>query len=93
MDFRVLCFVIWIIYGCIVCGGAASSNFAEDLEKPEESSDSSDQQGMLFPRESPSRQIKDLDGLWSFRADTSQNRNAGFEEKWFLKYLVQVISS
>ncbi|XP_028396495.1 beta-glucuronidase-like isoform X2 [Dendronephthya gigantea] len=90
MYFRALYhLVILIVCGCLKCGDAGLSNFAEEFKKQEKSNDFSGKHGMLFPRESPSRQIKDLGGLWSFRADTSQNRNAGFEEKWFLKYLVQ----
>ncbi|XP_071789903.1 beta-glucuronidase-like isoform X2 [Asterias amurensis] len=38
---------------------------------------------MLYPRESLSREIKDLNGLWNFRADVSPSRNEGFVEKWF----------
>lgn len=39
--------------------------------------------GLLFPRESSSREIKQLDGLWSFRADKSPNRNQGFDKAWY----------
>ncbi|XP_052024762.1 beta-glucuronidase [Apodemus sylvaticus] len=39
--------------------------------------------GMLFPKESPSREVKALDGLWHFRADLSNNRLQGFEEQWY----------
>ncbi|XP_072608852.1 beta-glucuronidase [Vulpes vulpes] len=39
--------------------------------------------GMLYPRESPSRERKDLDGLWSFRADFSDSRRQGFEQQWY----------
>ncbi|XP_074120071.1 beta-glucuronidase [Sminthopsis crassicaudata] len=39
--------------------------------------------GMLYPRESPSRERKDLDGLWDFRADFSVDRNQGFRERWY----------
>ena len=39
--------------------------------------------GMLFPRESESRQIQDLNGMWNFRADMSVNRNEGFEQQWY----------
>ena len=46
--------------------------------------------GMLFPRDSESRQVKDLSGFWNFRADMSANRNAGFEQNWFAKPLWQV---
>ncbi|XP_076024323.1 beta-glucuronidase [Genypterus blacodes] len=39
--------------------------------------------GRLFPRESSSREVKELNGLWTFRADKSPNRNQGFEREWF----------
>ncbi|XP_019277300.1 beta-glucuronidase isoform X1 [Panthera pardus] len=39
--------------------------------------------GMLYPRESPSRELKELNGLWSFRADFSENRRQGFEQQWY----------
>ncbi|KAK2117388.1 hypothetical protein P7K49_004274 [Saguinus oedipus] len=42
---------------------------------------------MLYPRESPSRERKSLDGLWSFRADFSDNRRRGFEEQWYRRPL------
>lgn len=41
------------------------------------------QGGMLYPRESRSRERKELDGLWSFRADFSDNRRQGFEQQWY----------
>ncbi|CAN9501606.1 unnamed protein product [Ophioblennius macclurei] len=43
--------------------------------------------GMLFPRESSSRELKELNGLWAFRADNSPNRNRGFEESWYRQRL------
>lgn len=48
--------------------------------------------GMLFPRESESREVKDFCGFWNFRADMSANRNTGFEQNWFAKPLSQVRS-
>ncbi|XP_047463786.1 beta-glucuronidase [Mugil cephalus] len=45
--------------------------------------------GMLFPRESPSREVKELNGLWSFRADKSPNRNQGFERSWYKSRLAE----
>ena len=48
------------------------------------------QMGMLYPRESESRQMKELGGLWMFRADMSSNRKAGFEEKWYANPLEKV---
>ncbi|XP_041947659.1 beta-glucuronidase isoform X1 [Alosa sapidissima] len=45
--------------------------------------------GMLFPRESPSREIKELSGLWAFRADFSKDRNLGFQKAWFQSPLVE----
>uniref|UniRef100_A0A8B9LWG2 Beta-glucuronidase n=1 Tax=Astyanax mexicanus TaxID=7994 RepID=A0A8B9LWG2_ASTMX len=45
--------------------------------------------GMLYPRESPSRERKQLDGLWSFRADYSPDRSAGFSQAWFSQPLAE----
>ncbi|XP_006859911.1 PREDICTED: beta-glucuronidase [Chrysochloris asiatica] len=45
------------------------------------------QGGMLYPRESPSRERKELGGLWSFRADFSDNRRRGFEQQWYQRPL------
>ncbi|XP_007940715.1 beta-glucuronidase [Orycteropus afer afer] len=45
------------------------------------------QGGMLYPRESPSRERKELGGLWSFRADFSDNRRQGFEQQWYKRPL------
>lgn len=46
--------------------------------------------GLLYPRESPYREVKELNGLWHFRADYSESRNAGFEEKWYQQPLAKV---
>lgn len=46
--------------------------------------------GMLYPRESSSREVKDLSGLWVFRADKSPNRNQGFESAWYKRRLEEV---
>lgn len=46
--------------------------------------------GMLFPRESSSRELKELNGLWQFRADRSPSRNQGFQEAWYKRPLVEV---
>lgn len=46
--------------------------------------------GMLYPRESPSRELKELGGLWSFRADWSEGRDAGFVHRWYGQPLRQV---
>ncbi|XP_059207998.1 beta-glucuronidase [Centropristis striata] len=45
--------------------------------------------GMLFPRESSSRERKELNGLWSFRADQSPDRNQGFERQWYKSRLAE----
>ena len=39
--------------------------------------------GTLYPYDSPSRQIKTLDGLWKFRLSPSNNPDLGFNESWF----------
>lgn len=48
------------------------------------------QGGMLYPQESASRERKELDGLWSFRADFSDNRRQGFEQQWYRTPLREV---
>ncbi len=45
---------------------------------------------LLFPRESESREIKEINGVWNFRADNSSQRKLGFENEWWLKPLEQV---
>uniref|UniRef100_A0A3Q2W465 Glucuronidase, beta n=1 Tax=Haplochromis burtoni TaxID=8153 RepID=A0A3Q2W465_HAPBU len=49
--------------------------------------------GMLFPRESTSREVKELNGLWDFRPDGSPNRNEGFEKAWHKRRLAEVSGS
>ena len=39
----------------------------------------------LYPKDSPSRLLKDLDGIWHFKIDDSLSRNEGFDEEWFSK--------
>lgn len=46
--------------------------------------------GMLYPRESASRELKELNGIWSFRADFSEQRDQGFVQQWYRKPLRQV---
>lgn len=47
--------------------------------------------GMLYPRDSESRSVRHLDGMWNFRIDDSDSRNVGFEQKWYSMPLKQVI--
>ncbi len=46
--------------------------------------------GLLYPRESSSREVKELNGLWHFRADYSVDRNEGFEKEWYKQPLSKV---
>ena len=46
--------------------------------------------GLLYPRESESRDVRLLDGLWNFRADYSPDREAGFVEQWYNRPLSEV---
>jgi len=47
--------------------------------------------GMLYPSESESRQIQLLDGMWNFRADRSDCRCEGLVQKWYSKWLSEVL--
>lgn len=44
---------------------------------------------MLYPRETKTREIKDLCGIWRFKVD---KENRGYEEKWYLEPLKGTIS-
>lgn len=46
--------------------------------------------GMLYPRESESRQIQELNGMWNFRADFTPGRNEGFDSEWWKRPLRKV---
>ncbi|XP_072034978.1 beta-glucuronidase-like isoform X2 [Amphiura filiformis] len=45
--------------------------------------------GMLYAKESESREVKELNGLWNFRADKSSARDEGFTQKWFMQSLAK----
>ncbi|XP_028938290.1 beta-glucuronidase [Ornithorhynchus anatinus] len=50
--------------------------------------------GLLFPRETPTRELKELNGPWSFRPDPSPARDLGFRQRWYrrpLRELGQVL--
>ena len=46
--------------------------------------------GMLYPRDSESRTLRRLDGMWNFRIDDSPARNESFVNKWFMNWLDKV---
>ena len=86
-------FALWVLIGIVSADEPSSrlSNFASFIDANDNfgSNAGTVEHGMLYPRESETRQIKNLDGLWSFRADNSQNRNAGFEQKWYAQDLAK----
>ncbi|XP_048750857.2 beta-glucuronidase-like [Ostrea edulis] len=44
--------------------------------------------GMLYPRNSMSRTVfQNMEGMWNFRIDTSENRFQGFTDKWYSRPL------
>ena len=48
---------------------------------------------LLYPRESPYREVKELNGLWDFRADYSLYGQDGFLHQWYLQPLSKVVST
>ena len=45
----------------------------------------------LYPKESETREVKNLDGIWNFRViPAGVDQNIGFNEKWYLKPLTDV---
>ena len=49
--------------------------------------------GLLYAKDSASREVKEINGLWHFRADFSTDRDAGFQEQWYKQPLAKVIMS
>lgn len=45
--------------------------------------------GILYPRESESREVKSLDGMWNFRLSLPDPL-IGFKERWYMKDLSKV---
>ncbi|XP_065079480.1 beta-glucuronidase isoform X2 [Ochlerotatus camptorhynchus] len=39
--------------------------------------------GLMYPRESETREVKNLDGMWNFVRSDSNNPSQGLREKWF----------
>ena len=46
--------------------------------------------GLLYPKDSTSRLVKELNGIWHFRVDNSASRQEGFTEEWYSKPLQSV---
>lgn len=46
--------------------------------------------GILYPRESETRQVVSLDGLWNFALPNTSNPFLGFEHHWYKKDLREV---
>ena len=39
--------------------------------------------GLLYPRDSPTRETKSLDGIWRFRLTPKDDPDLGFKKEWF----------
>lgn len=49
-----------------------------------------EKKGILFPRDSESRQTKNLDGLWNFRAEPKGASDLGINQEWYKQPLEKV---
>ena len=47
---------------------------------------------LLYPRDSPSRESKSLDGVWNFKATPGQDQELGFREAWFASGLKDTLA-
>lgn len=43
--------------------------------------------GLLYPRESETREVKSLDGIWLFAKSETQTPREGLDDQWFIKGL------
>lgn len=46
--------------------------------------------GMLYPRQSETREILSLDGIWNFISSPNNDLLVGFREKWYKTQLKKV---
>ena len=46
--------------------------------------------GILYPKNSETREVVTLDGIWRFAVANKSAQNQGFEEKWFTQPLHKV---
>lgn len=51
------------------------------------SGDEKQTEGLMYPSESETREVRSLDGMWSFAKSDSNKPSEGLREKWFLKDL------
>lgn len=49
--------------------------------------------GLLYPRESETREVKSLDGMWNFLKSDTNNPTQGIREKWFNNSLSKIKST
>jgi beta-glucuronidase len=50
-------------------------------------------EGLLYPRESETREVRSLDGIWKFARCNVTNPSQGLREKWFLKDLEESVDT
>lgn len=51
------------------------------------SGDENTTEGLLYPRESETREVRSLDGIWSFAKSDTEKPSEGLKDKWYLKDL------
>jgi hypothetical protein len=44
-------------------------------------------EGLLFPRESETREVRSLDGMWLFAKSETNKPSQGLSDKWYLRDL------
>lgn len=44
-------------------------------------------EGLLYPHESETREVRSLDGMWFFAKSDTNKPSEGLREKWYLKEL------
>lgn len=62
----------------------------ESLAFPSDKSEPSPLPGLLYPRESESREVRSLDGMWDFIASPPDDVIKGYRESWYTKSLSKV---
>lgn len=75
--------VVLGVVGYVIYAVVHKDNLSNDENKTE---------GLLYPRESETREVMSLDGFWDFAKSDPKNPSEGIQEKWFSKDLRQSIN-
>lgn len=49
-------------------------------------------EGLMYPRESETREVRSLDGIWDFAKSDTNQPSQGLRDKWYMKELRESVN-